>query len=172
MRICKRKHVFETNSSSCHSVVICSRDKYRQYLNGELVIVHDTVDFGEYQDNIVDTIIPDSSYYDLDSLYDIIKKNTAGKKDEEGEPKDIEFLQKAIKDEIRELFFICGAYSYLEDKYDFDLDSVRDKIIHGCRLFSNALDSEWEPLEGFRRKRKKLGKNLVIIETEMSVNGG
>ena len=37
MKICVRRGVFETNSSSVHSLCICSADDYDKWKNGELL---------------------------------------------------------------------------------------------------------------------------------------
>lgn len=34
-----RKGVFETNSSSVHTITICTEDEYQRYLDGELLVV-------------------------------------------------------------------------------------------------------------------------------------
>lgn len=44
-----RKSVFETNSSSTHSLTICSKDEFKKFKNGEYLITWDD-EFVSYED--------------------------------------------------------------------------------------------------------------------------
>lgn len=64
-----RRGTFETNSSSTHSISICTEDKFTKWKNGELLYDEDTEEF-----------VPTYSLSDEDKLY--AKENYEIKKDE------------------------------------------------------------------------------------------
>lgn len=60
-----RKHVFETNSSSCHSVTVCGEDKLKGYLANELICIHDFY-FPEHGGSF--EVVPDKDFYTMEEL--------------------------------------------------------------------------------------------------------
>lgn len=58
-----RKGVFETNSSSTHSLTICTRDEYEKWINGQVLF---DKDFNKFVKNIT---ISSKQYKDAENYY-------------------------------------------------------------------------------------------------------
>jgi hypothetical protein len=97
-----RRGVFETNSSSVHSITMCSQDEYSKWVNGDLIFDKDSENFitkeeaikelkplthwktGELlyaetdweDEEVVDTILRKNSYYTEQSYWDDIDYET------------------------------------------------------------------------------------------------
>ena len=76
-----RRGVFETNSSSVHSITMCSRDEYSKWERGEVLFWKDQDKFGTKEDIISELKTrkwysgelryPDTDWNDEDTVYDI-----------------------------------------------------------------------------------------------------
>lgn len=76
-----RRGVFETNSSSVHSITLCSQDEYAKWERGEVLFWKDQDKFGTKEDIISELktkkyysgelIYPDTDWNDEDTIYDI-----------------------------------------------------------------------------------------------------
>lgn len=56
-----RRNVFETNSSSTHSITICTSDEYQKWADGEMLLV-------------VDSCMTDKQFVTIDEAKDIVRK--------------------------------------------------------------------------------------------------
>ena len=72
MKVQIRKNVFETNSSSTHSLVICSKDLYDKFINNEAVFDNHNYKIVEINDEIRKVMEGSSNYryYTADRLFE------------------------------------------------------------------------------------------------------
>ena len=72
MKVQIRKNVFETNSSSTHSLVICSKDLYDKFINNEAVFDNSDYKIVEINDEIRKVMDGSSNYryYTADRLFE------------------------------------------------------------------------------------------------------
>lgn len=61
--------VFETNSSSTHSLCICTEDEYEKWQNGDLVFDYWNNEMIEPPKNLDEMLDEDSPLYDSDAVY-------------------------------------------------------------------------------------------------------
>jgi len=66
MKIQIRQNVFETNSSSTHSITICTKDQFYAWKNGELLFKRWDEVFVEYDESLL--IDPEDNYYEKDYM--------------------------------------------------------------------------------------------------------
>lgn len=112
-----RLGVFETNSSSTHTLTICSKSDFEKWKRGELLL-------DEYSDEFIDT--QKVSEKDLESYYDSIKKpyykNYKDLDDDE---------RKSIKNEYMENEVSGITYDYWKDDDYLDTYSKVYKTENG-----------------------------------------
>jgi hypothetical protein len=65
-----RFNIFETNSSSTHSLCICTEDEYEKWKNGDLIYSYWENDMIEPPDNLDELLDEDSPEFDEDAQYD------------------------------------------------------------------------------------------------------
>lgn len=65
-----RFNIFETNSSSTHSLCICTEDEYEKWKNGDLIYSYWDNDMIKPPDNLDEMLDEDSPLYDSDAVYD------------------------------------------------------------------------------------------------------
>ena len=81
-----RRGVFETNSSSVHSITMCSHDEYTKWVNGELIFNNDSEKFITREDAIEkvkqfthwktgELLYPDTDWSNNEEVDEILRKN-------------------------------------------------------------------------------------------------
>ena len=63
-----RRGTFETNSSSTHSICICTEDDFNKYVNGDLILDYWNGELIEIPENLTRRMDPDSDEYDYDAV--------------------------------------------------------------------------------------------------------
>ena len=69
-----RRGVFETNSSSCHSLTMCTQSDYDRWKSGELI-------YDYWEDKLIP--LDDTNHYDDDRYYTYDRFNEYGALDDE-----------------------------------------------------------------------------------------
>lgn len=65
-----RFNIFETNSSSTHSLCICTEDEYEKWKNGDLIYSYWDNNMIKPPDNLDEMLDEDSLLYDSDAVDD------------------------------------------------------------------------------------------------------
>lgn len=65
-----RFNIFETNSSSTHSLCICTEDEYEKWKNGDLIYSYWDNNMIKPPDNLDEMLDEDSPLYDSDAVDD------------------------------------------------------------------------------------------------------
>lgn len=110
-----RKNVFETNSSSTHSLIMCSKDEYEQLENGDALIKdHSSV---VNRSNKLEEII---SKYDLKEYEKYCEENGLNAKDVNTIFDKIEELNE---NEVIDTYDLCPLNTFLDNEYLEDFRS-------------------------------------------------
>lgn len=136
--------VFETNSSSCHSITVCGKNKVEQLKKHEVVCVHK---FHFYDDGeVIKNLVPDEDFIPIKDVYN---KYIENKKIDI----DFESFKKILFDDEK------------VDGYDFDSYDIRNDLeeYYGKPVFIYSEDSERNPFE------EDLSDNDISIDGPIAV---
>lgn len=61
-----RKNVFETNSSSCHVVTICGKNKLDEFMSRNSIVAHD---FSIWEHESTEEVVPDKDFIPVEDAY-------------------------------------------------------------------------------------------------------
>ena len=171
-----RKGCFETNSSSCHAITICSESSYKGYLDGKLVYFY-RID-GIKQEGKIEIKLFDVHFYDIDGLYDLIQKRKAAFYALGDNPERL-WLFRASKKEIEDVLF-KGNSPKDEDEADIYLQYKSDWgqfLKCGYKLYSRAITENGRDLlvddnDNYIRDCKYIEQGVIKITGDIGVNGG
>lgn len=143
-----RQSVFETNSSSTHSLIFCSKEEYNLLEKDQLYITYDKkfITKDEYKKYIIDTFIENKyfdTYFDSKSYFTFYK----------------EFLHKDFFTKLQqvglvELIEIKDDTIKSEDPITFIIDNYLKEIDKDFKFYNKFYDTFFEELESFENDNK------------------
>lgn len=118
MRLVRRR-VFETNSSSTHSLTICTKDEFKKFEDGELFYYDERlISEDERKEMVKRRIIYNEAEFDFKARIITYKGKTIPYDEKEKELFSQENMN-SITDEM--------INKYLEDEYDYDLPLTKEQ---------------------------------------------
>lgn len=165
-----RRGTFETNSSSCHAITVVEIDLLEQYREGQVICL---ASFHLAEDSIITNYPDEDNFYDFDTFFSLIqrKANKWNYGDvyyddiDEEEALYAEWLFRADESEIKSVFF-DGEYG---DRDKEILSNLGKYLINGCRIYSNALKLDDDPLILHNDGEETRVYDTIRIENNMMV---
>ena len=152
-----RQNVFETNSSSTHSLIFCSKEEYNLLEEDQLYITYDKefITKDEYKKYIIDIFIKNkyfNTYFDSKSYFTFYK----------------EFLHKDFFTELQQI----GLVDLIEVKDDtinskdpiiFIIDNYLKEIDKDFKFYNKFYDTFFEELESCFKNNNEYDLDLPML---------
>lgn len=128
-----RKNVFETNSSSCHTLTVCGQKMYDLYNQGKVVCVHKFDYSDDYE--TYKNVVPDKDFWTLDYLFTYVKRNIDRLDDVRS------YEQGAVTEIKKSLESIDKFINCMNECYEAR-EVVEEYILNNMRLYGIMIENE------------------------------
>ena len=137
-----RLNTFETNSSSCHCLVVCGQNKLKEFRERKVIALSDVRVSSDYGD-VAEITIPDNHFISIKDTFDkVVKYCEANKDNDKWSVKQVLELENFDFDKFKAIIFdedddmdSYDMLDVLEDAFD-----VPEVFISGC--YKSPLDAD------------------------------
>lgn len=149
-----RQCVFETNSSSCHSITICGEAKLEEYKKGLVACIH-KFRFDSDED-YCKTIVPDNAFWTIPEMVSHIKENLDKVEISEGYQEELNYISKNLSEDGI-LNVLTDPYGETDDVEHYEIIYVMEKFFDGKSIYYgtygdqnpfNSLEDKTESYDG------------------------